>query len=130
MQTVELRVLAEPDQLSVVRATVVTVAATLDLAIDAISDARIATDEACTSLMQASSENAVLTCRMSGVRHRIAVRCATTVDENEPFPIKGLSWHVLSALTTDLTTGTDRPPPGSTLRTAWIGWSIADDLVE
>ena len=129
-QAVELQVPASFDQLAVVRGAVATVAATLDLTIDSVADARLAVDETCTALMRISSEDAVLACRIAGTRRRIDVRCSTTVETGEPVSKRGLSWYVLSSLTEGLTTGTDQVLPGGPLSSVWIEWTIADDQAE
>ncbi len=124
---VELRVPAQVDQLAVVRAAVSTVAASFDLTIDNIADARLAVDEACTKLIRVSAAGAILDCRIGGDRRCLVLRCSTTLDGDDPFLGHGLSWYILQSVSTDLSAGTKPSEQRPGLRDAWIEFSIGNE---
>jgi serine/threonine-protein kinase RsbW len=122
---VQLRVPAKVDQLAVIRAAVATVAASFDLDVDGIADARLAADEACTELTMISAEGATLDCRFNGGPGCLWARCSTVARVDDvPFE-QGLSWYVLRSIASDLTTGYQDAEPGH--RRVWIQFCIENE---
>ncbi|WP_155826939.1 anti-sigma factor [Gordonia kroppenstedtii] len=124
---VQLRVPAQVEQLAVIRAAVATVAASADLDIDAIADARLAADEACTELTTIAAERTTLDCRFTGEAGRLWLHCSTTARaEDVPFE-QGLSWYVLRSIVTRLTTGHRDLADAPGCRRVWIEFCIENE---
>ena len=71
VQGVELRMAANPTQLSIVRAVAADIAMRQDFDLDAIEDLKLAVDEACSTLITLAAPDAVLSCTFvdRGQRH-------------------------------------------------------------
>lgn len=99
---VEVRVLADPEQLPVMRAVVGDLAMRADFDVDTIADLRLAVDEACSSLVRIAAERSQLVGRFRTENDVLEF----TAEVNSPDasgPRKNtFSWRVLSALSDDV----------------------------
>ncbi|MET4048955.1 anti-sigma factor [Rhodococcus sp. 1163] len=96
---VELRVVADAEQLPVVRAVAETLAVLGDFTLDDIADIKLVVDEVCSELIAGALPGAELTCAftVSDVGIRISsssVLVADQVPKSDSF-----GWHVLQTLT-------------------------------
>jgi serine/threonine-protein kinase RsbW len=97
---VELRMAADPTQLSIVRAVAADIAMRQDFDLDSIEDLKLAVDETCSTLItMAADDDAVLSCHFAvdgggavHVRAKIAGKSAAGPDEGS------FGWRVLTAL--------------------------------
>ncbi len=104
---VEVRVDADPGQLSVLRAVVGDLAMRADFDVDAIADLRLAVDEACSSLVRLASPGSTLVCRFTPDDAGLAVTAETPSDEQAGPRTDTFSWRVLTALTDTVSTAVD-----------------------
>lgn len=112
-KTAELRVMAEFDQLPVVRAVAETLAILGDFNLDEVADIKLALDEICSQLMTGAAEGTYLRCVfiVGGAELHAAVT-AQVVDGYE-FRRDGFSWHVLEAVVDGITVrGPELNPTG------------------
>jgi serine/threonine-protein kinase RsbW len=99
MSTVEVRTSATAALIPTIRAVASDLAARADFDLDAISDLRMAVDEACATLVDAADPTAVLECRFLVRQERIRVHAevlaakADTVLSTDTF-----GWRVLQTL--------------------------------
>jgi serine/threonine-protein kinase RsbW len=105
--SVEVRVAAEPTQLSVLRAVVGDLAMRADFDIDSIADLRLAVDEACSSLIRLAAPAAMLVCRFHTVADGLAVEAEVASSDASGPRTDTFSWRVLSALTASVTTSVE-----------------------
>lgn len=114
-RTVELRVAATVENLAVLRALVAAVATFEDLDFDAVSDLRLAVDEAATRLIRSAVAGADLVVRVEPRDDSLIVHASTTcdTDEDEIVAPGSFSWHVLKSLTDDVSTFTDGQSAGT-----------------
>ncbi|WNG83285.1 anti-sigma factor [Mycobacterium sp. ITM-2016-00316] len=105
-RSVELRVAATVENLAVLRALVSAVATFEDLDFDAVSDLRLAVDEAATRLMRSAAPGSALLVRVEPREDAVVVRASTTceVDEETIVAPGSFSWHVLKSLTDEVST--------------------------
>ncbi|QGK70784.1 anti-sigma factor [Allosaccharopolyspora coralli] len=96
---VEVRVDADPGQLSVLRAVIGDLAMRADFDVDAIADLRLAVDEACSSLVRLASSGSTLVCRVTPEDSGISVTAEALSDEQAGPRTDTFSWRVLTALT-------------------------------
>ncbi|MDG3013763.1 ATP-binding protein [Speluncibacter jeojiensis] len=98
---VELRLAAVADRLPILRAATEAFALVSDLDIDAVTDLKLAVDEACSELMSRASAGAELSCILScnGDGVRVTASAALSVDADESSLGSGFGWHVLRTLT-------------------------------
>lgn len=101
---VEVRVAAEPTQLSVLRAVVGDLAMRADFDIDTIADLRLAVDEACSTLIRLAAPSATLVCRFRPGEHTMDVAAEVVSSDASGPRTDTFSWRVLSALTDGVTT--------------------------
>lgn len=107
---VEVRVPAEPDQLSVMRAVVGDLAMRADHDVDSIADLRLAVDEACSSLVRLAARDAPLICRFRQTGEQLSIT-AEVLSKNDSGPRKDtFSWRVLSALADVVSTSVESDP--------------------
>ncbi len=78
-------------------------AARADFDVDAISDLRMAVDEACAELVQLAADGATLTCRFRLREKDIAVTAFTKPRDGAKLSLRSFGWHVLTALVDDVT---------------------------
>ncbi|MCR3753283.1 serine/threonine-protein kinase RsbW [Lentzea californiensis] len=96
---VELRMAADPTQLSIVRAVAADIAMRQDFDLDSIEDLKLAVDETCSTLITLAAQDAVLSCHFAvddrGAVHvaaKISAKSAAGPDE------ASFGWRVLTAL--------------------------------
>lgn len=108
-RSVELRVAATVENLAVLRALVAAVATFEDLDFDAVSDLRLAVDEAATRLIRSSVVGSDLVVRVEPREDALVVHASTTCDTDEDTIVApgSFSWHVLSSLTDEVSTFID-----------------------
>lgn len=96
---VELRMAADPTQLSIVRAVAADIAMRQDFDLDSIEDLKLAVDETCSTLITLADDDAVLSCHFA-VDGSGAVRVSARVStKSASGPDKGsFGWRVLTAL--------------------------------
>lgn len=97
--TVEIRVPATPQHLSVVRAVAADLAMHQDMDLDSVDDLRLAVDEACSSLVRLAAEGRTLTCRFTVLPVEIKVNVWVHSANNAGPSTRGFSWQVLQTLT-------------------------------
>lgn len=101
-RTVELRVAAHPTNLDLVRTIVGAIATLDDLDLDAVSDCRLAVDEACNRLISAAVPGAVLTFVVHRRDDSLVIDISTMCDRADLISPDNFSWHILSSLTDDV----------------------------
>ena len=105
-RSVELRVAATVQNLAVLRALVAAVATFEDLDFDAVSDLRLAVDEAATLLVRSAAAGSALVVRVEPRDDAVVVHASTECDADEDAVVSpgSFSWHVLSSLTDEVST--------------------------
>lgn len=108
-RSVELRVAATVENLAVLRALVSAVATFEDLDFDAVSDLRLAVDEAATRLIRSAVPGSALVVRVEPGEDSVVVRASATceIDEESIVAPGSFSWHVLKSLTDEVSTFND-----------------------
>ena len=106
-RSVEIRVPAELENLAVVRTVVAAIGTFEDLDFDAVSDLRLAVDEACTRLIRSAVPNSTLVVVVHPTDHEVVVDVSTTCTTDDILTPGSFSWHVLSSLTDEVTTFQD-----------------------
>ena len=97
--------MARLENLALLRTVVVAVGTFSDLNLDALSDLRLAVDEACTALIGSATPEAMLEVVVDPREDVVVVEAWTTCDARDEVVSEGsISWHVLSSLTDDLRT--------------------------
>lgn len=97
-RTVEIRVPAMLENLAVLRTLISAVAAFEDLDLDAVSDLRLAVDEACTALIRSSLPEAQLVLIIDPREDALFVNAAVTSGTGSAIEPGSFSWHVMSSL--------------------------------
>ncbi|KOV81575.1 anti-sigma factor [Nocardia sp. NRRL S-836] len=99
MSGVELRMAADPTQLSIARAVAADIAMRQDFDLDAIEDLKLAVDETCSTLITLAADDAVLSAHFAvdaagavRVSAKVAAKAAAGPDEGS------FGWRVLTAL--------------------------------
>jgi serine/threonine-protein kinase RsbW len=116
---VEVRVHADPALIPSVRAVAADLAARADFDLDAVSDLRMAVDEACSALVPLASAGGQLRCGFTVIDGRVAVVARVPVDRPTSLRQDTFGWRVLDTLT-DVAEVLDRDP-------AWIGIRLLKD---
>jgi serine/threonine-protein kinase RsbW len=99
---IEVRVGADATQLPVLRAFTSAVAMRQDHDLDAISDLKMAVDEACSMLVLKAVKETSLICRFRPSEAEIRV-AAAALSESDDWPdTSSFGWHVLSTLTDEV----------------------------
>jgi serine/threonine-protein kinase RsbW len=96
---VELRIPADAAQLAVPRMVAETLALRRDLDLDTVADIKLATDEACATLVAAAVAHSTLTCRFEVYADSLTIIVCTTVAREGVPAEDNLGWHVLEMLT-------------------------------
>jgi serine/threonine-protein kinase RsbW len=99
---VEVRIAASAAQISAVRVVTADLAARQDFDLDAVSDLRMAVDEACATLVPLAAPNTMLCCRFFLGADSIEVLVTVTVDRPVRVPQNTFGWRVLSTLTDEV----------------------------
>lgn len=111
-RAVELRVDASLENLAVLRTLVAAVGTFEDLDFDAVSDLRLAVDEACTRLVKSAVPGSTLLVVVDPQPQSLCVHASTTCGSSDILAPGSFSWHVLTSLTDEVTTFTDGSSPG------------------
>ena len=106
-RSVEIRVPAQLENLAVMRTVVAAIGTFEDLDFDAVSDLRLAVDEACTRLIRSAVPNSTLVVVVDPREHEVVVEASTTCKTQDILTPGSFSWHVLSSLTDEVTTFQD-----------------------
>jgi serine/threonine-protein kinase RsbW len=106
-RSVEIRVPAQLENLAVVRTVVAAIGTFEDLDFDAVSDLRLAVDEACTRLIRSAVPNSTLVLAVHPRESDVVVEASTTCKTPDILTPGSFSWHVLSSLTDEVTTFQD-----------------------
>ncbi len=109
--TIELRIGAFARHLSAVRALAADLAYQVDMNLDAVSDLRLAVDEACSALVQLAAPASVMTCWFAVSADGVAIRVSVPSESGQG-PSRGdFSWQVMTTLTdgvhSEVTSGAD-----------------------
>ncbi len=99
--TVEVRISASPNLIPTVRVVASDLAARADFDLDAISDLRMAVDEACATLVGVATAESVLVCRFTLMSDRIDVEVMVSgAPGGKPseVPTNTFGWRVLQTL--------------------------------
>jgi hypothetical protein len=105
----EFRTPAKPENLGVLRAVVSAVAMFEDLDVDAVSDLRLAVDEASTLVLQAAIPESALVVQIEPRVESLVVRVSAASEATTEWIVGpgSFSWHVLQSLTDDVETFTE-----------------------
>jgi anti-sigma regulatory factor (Ser/Thr protein kinase) len=103
-RAVELRVAAKLENLAVLRTLVAAVGTFEDLDFDAVSDLRLAVDEACTRLIRSAVPDSTLVVVVHPQEDEVVVDASTTCQNADILAPGSFSWHVLSSLTDEVRT--------------------------
>lgn len=106
-RAVELRVAAKLENLAVLRTLVAAVGTFEDLDFDAVSDLRLAVDEACTRLIRSSVPDSTLLLVVDPRDDAVVIDASTTCKSPDILAPGSFSWHVLSSLTDEVSTFQD-----------------------
>jgi serine/threonine-protein kinase RsbW len=110
-RSVEFRVAAQLENLAVIRTLVAAVGTYEDLDFDAVSDLRLAVDEACTRLIRSAVPGSVLMVVVHPYADEVVVDASTTCSTSDILAPGSFSWHVLSSLTDEVRTFSDGHGP-------------------
>ena len=108
-RSVEFRVSARLENLAVVRTLVGAVGTFEDLDFDAVSDLRLAIDEACTWLIKSAVGGTLLVVAVHPAEDEVVVIASTVCKTAEVMSPGSFSWHVLTSLTDDVQTARQEP---------------------
>ena len=95
---VEVRIAASAAQISAVRVVAADLAARQDFDLDAVSDLRMAVDEACATLVRLAAPAATLSCLFMVGVSTIEVLATVAAAEEVQVPQNTFGWRVLSTL--------------------------------
>ncbi len=110
-RSVELRVAAKLENLAVLRTLVAAVGTFEDLDFDAVSDLRLAVDEACTRLIRSAVPDSTLLLVVDPRDDAVVINASTTCKSPDILAPGSFSWHVLSSLTDEVRTFHDGQSP-------------------
>lgn len=116
---VEVRVYADAALIPSVRAVAADLAARADFDLDAVSDLRMAVDEACSALVPLAVAGGQLRCGFTVADGRIDVVCRVPVDGTAALRQDTFGWRVLTTLTDAADVLSDDP--------AWLGIRLRKD---
>lgn len=114
-RSVEIRVAATLENLAVLRVLIAAAATFEDLDFDAVSDLRLAVDEACTRLVKAAVPGSPLIVSVKPTDDAVVIQASATCGSDEDAIVApgSFSWHVLSSLTDEVSTFADGQGAGS-----------------
>lgn len=95
---IEVRSSAHAANIAPVRVVAAELAARADFDVDAISDLRMAVDEACAELVQLAEDGATLSCRFRLGDEDMEITAFTTPRAGAKLSPRSFGWHVLTAL--------------------------------
>jgi serine/threonine-protein kinase RsbW len=116
---VEVRISAQPALIPTVRAVASDLAGRADFDLDAISDLRMAVDEACNTLIGFTSDDGVLVCRFSVAADSIEVTVSTrAASADAKIGTDSFGWRVLETLADEVQAdrGLDGDPTALAIR--------------
>jgi serine/threonine-protein kinase RsbW len=96
---VEIRMLASGARLSSVRALAADVALREDFDLDAVSDLRLAVDEACATVLARARPEGTLVCRLLVTPRVVEISATAATDNGHPPPVDSMGWQMLRTLT-------------------------------
>ncbi len=96
---VELRVIANADQLPIVRAVAETLAVLGDFTLDDVADIKLVVDEVCSELIAGAVNAGELTCSFVVGEQAIHISTTSVVTEEGVPKADSFGWHVLQTLT-------------------------------
>lgn len=96
---VEVRMLVGDVRVATVRAIATDIAIREDFDIDAISDLKLAVDEACATVLAKGKPDGLLVCRLLVTPEHVEVRATAATDNGYPPSNESLGWHMLQVLT-------------------------------
>lgn len=96
---VELRVVADAEQLPVVRAVAETLAVLGDFTLDDIADIKLVVDEVCSELIAGALPGAELTCAFTVSESGIRISSSSVLVPDQVPKSDSFGWHVLQTLT-------------------------------
>ena len=99
---IEVRIAASAAQISAVRVVAADLAARQDFDLDAVSDLRMAVDEACATLVPLAAPGTMLSCRFLVDASSIEVLATVTVPQPATVPQNTFGWRVLATLTDEV----------------------------
>ncbi len=111
--TVEIRTAASPSLIPTVRAVASDLAARADFDLDAISDLRMAVDEACATLVGLASPGSPLRCTFDVHGERIEVSAEVQTVVGTTLPTDSFGWRVLQTLADQVSVETPEATDGS-----------------
>ncbi|MFJ4653312.1 anti-sigma factor [Nocardia sp. NPDC088792] len=100
--TVGLRVNAEPEQLTMLRALAETVTLLADFDVEEVNDIRLVLDEVATILIGDAVSGSKLDCEVTYGGAEVAVRVTAVTSSENVLEDVGLSWNIVRALTDSL----------------------------
>lgn len=95
---VEVRMLAGVARVSTVRAVAADVALRADFDLDAVSDLRLAVDEACATVLTNAKPDGMLICRLLIRQDLVEINATAATFNGTPPPKDTLGWHMLQVL--------------------------------
>jgi serine/threonine-protein kinase RsbW len=99
-EEIEIKLPAEPDQLSLLRTMAGAIAMRADFDLDAIADLKIAVDEACSMLIVRAAKGSPMRCAFGIDEDVITVGAEVeTTNGDSRIDEAAFGWHVLSTLT-------------------------------
>ena len=114
--TVEIRTAASPSLIPTVRAVASDLAARADFDLDAISDLRMAVDEACATLVGMASPGSSLRCTFDVHGERIDVSAEVQTAAGATLPTDSFGWRVLQTLADQVSIETPDGPSALRIR--------------
>ena len=117
--TVEVRTAASAALIPTIRAVASDLAARADFDLDAVSDLRMAVDEACSALVPLAAPGGQLRCGFTVIDGRVAVVARVPVSEPTTLRQDTFGWRVLDTLT-DAAEVLDGDP-------SWVGIRLLKD---
>lgn len=110
---VELRVIANADQLPVVRAVAETLAVLGDFTLDDIADIKLVVDEVCSELISGAVEGAELRCSFVVGDTSMRITTTSVVQSGRVPKSDSFGWHVLQTLTDSISLSASSVDGGS-----------------
>ncbi len=98
----EMRVSADPAWLPSLRVVAADLATRADFDLDAVSDLRMAVDEACAELVGAARPDAVLVCRFAVEHDGITMTATVPAADGATVSRDGFGWRILTTLTDEV----------------------------
>ena len=125
--TVELRVRADADQLSVLRAVAAAIALRQDFDLDTVEDVKLAVDEAATRLITDSATTSTLSCIFETTPGELSIiLSAPTRGDIAADRSRSFGWHVLEALTDSVSVSSDADSDGDAGTVATIALTLSE----